>query len=523
MSDAETLLVQREATIAEQTATIESLVDKLAKLEHYVAQLLRERYGRRSEQLDPQQRVLFELEGDSLPAPPAKEIAVQSHRRKGGGRLVIPDHLPRKIIEHDLPASEKSCPCCGTERLRIGFDKSEQLDLVPASIFVLEHRRWKYACRACEEEVAIAAAPPKPIAKGLAAPGLLAAIGVGKFSEHLPLYRQEDILFRQGVNLPRSTLCRWVIEAAQLLQPFYELLKSQVLQSKVIHTDDTPVKVLDRLLSQTRTGRFWVYCGDHMHPYTVYDYTASRKRDGPAALLGDYAGYLQADAFAGYDGIYAGGSVIQVLCWAHARRKFFEAKESSPTLAHVALGFIARLYAVEKPLNQISYRLDNRDQIEDAILKWYRARREARQREALPILHEFRLWLAKAQGEALPKSPLGQAIGYILPRWESFTRYCDKGFLNIDNNLSERMVRPVAIGRKNFLFLGNDRGGHAAAVWYSLIATAKANHVEPWAWCRALLQRLAELGAEPTPELLLPLLPQKWLAENPKALRRWAR
>ena len=522
MSDLTAQLMEAHATIVQQQTTIDALSRELEQLKRYVIQLARDKYGRRSERLDADQKLLFAEPVTEAPAALPPEIVVKPHRRRGGGRLVIPEQLQRRIVEHDLAEDQKPCPGCGTPRRRIGFDKSEQLDMEPVSLFVVEHRRWKYACRTCQEHVAIAPAPSKPIAKGLPAPGLLAAIGVGKFSEHLPLYRQEDMLFRQGVNLPRSTLCRWVIEAAELLRPFYELLKSEILQSRVIHTDDTPVKVLDRNLPQTRTGRFWVYCGDRQHHYTAYDYTPSRQRDGPVRFLGDYAGYLAADAFAGYDGIYAGGQVTQVLCWAHARRKFFEAKETSK-LAHAALSYIGRLYQIEAELNAQRYPMNDRSEMDRVLLKWQRARRETRQREATPILREFHAWLLQAQRETLPKSPLGQAIGYLLPRWPAFTRYCEKGFLNIDNNISERMVRPVAIGRRNWTFLGADRGGHAAAVWYSLVATAKANHVEPWAWCRALIQRLAELGDAPSTDELTPLLPQAWIARNPLAMRQWAR
>jgi transposase len=518
MSELADQLVQREAIIAEQRATIASLTREIAQLKHYLARLTREQYGRRSEQFADTQQRLFEIEPADSDSQPATKTTVQTHQRRGGGRFKIPDHLERTIVEHDL--DNKACPKCGEERARIGFEKSEQLDLIPTQLYVIEHRRLKYACKKCQEQVAIAPPPNKPIAKGLAAPGLLAAIGVGKFSEHLPLYRQEDILFRQGVNLPRSTLCRWVIESARLLQPFYELLKELVLESRTIHTDDTPVKVLDRDLPQARTGRFWVYAGDHLHPLTVYDYTPSRKRDGPREFLGDWEGYLQADAFAGYDGIYATGRVTQVSCWAHARRKFFEAKETSPR-AHEALAYIQRLYAIEKELSRMSYPIAERHTIEQAVKKWYRARRDARQRYSLPILNEFQRWLK--QVDALPKSPLGQAVSYLLSRWESFTRYCEKGFLDIDNNLSERLVRPVAIGRKNYLFLGADRGGEAAAVWYSLIATAKTNHVEPWAWSKALIERMTELGGLPARTNLLPLLPATWLAEHPQAQREWSR
>jgi hypothetical protein len=266
------------------------------------------------------------------------------------------------------------------------------------------------------------------------------------------------------------------------------------------------VSVLDPSLPKTRTGRFWVYLGDAEHPYAVYDYTTSRKRDGPATFLADFAGYLQADAFAGYDGIYAAGTVQQVLCWAHARRKFFEAKEAHPGEAHAALAFIARLYEVEREAK-------GADPAAHLAL---------RQERSQPILAEFQAWLETIEPSVLPKSPLGQAIGYVLPRWEGLSRYCEDGRLSIDNNLSERALRPCAIGRKNWLFLGSDQGGRTAAILFSVMASCKANQVEPFAYLRDVLTRLAESEPAHTSELDA-LLPDAWLQNHPKAHRPWAR
>ena len=459
---------------------------KLAQLEHYVARLVRDRFGPRSERLDPNQLTLFAAAVVELapPALAAVETPVHSHTRRGGGRNELPAELPRERIEHDLAEPEKLCPGCGQLRQRIGCETSEQLEFIPAQLKVLEHVRWKYACRQCQEHVVIAEAPAKPIGKGLPGPGLLAQVAVGKFSDHLPLYRLEDVFARGGVELSRSTLCRWARCTAQLLEQLYQLMVDRVRRSHVIHTDDTPVSVLDPMLPKTRTGRFWVYCGDAQNPYSVYDYTASRKRDGPANFLKDYQGYLQADAFAGYDGIYAAGTVKQVLCWAHARRKFFEAKEAQPRTAIPALAFIARLYDVER----------------EAKLLSVAARQILRQERSLPVLAEFHTWLTALAARVLPKSPVGQAIHYVLPRWGGLTRYCEDGALAIDN---ERTLRPCAIGRKNWLFLGNDRGGHSAAILFSITASCKANRVEPWAYLRDVLRQLA-CTSPPAAATLLP-------------------
>jgi transposase len=505
------LVAQQDATIDQQVSTIETLSGELAQLKHYVAQLMRARFGPRSEKLDPNQLALFEAATEE----PTKNVApivatpIAAHVRRGGGRNPLPADLPRERIEHDLNEHEKQCPGCGQIRQRIGSETSEQLDYIPAQLKVIEHVRWKYACRSCQEHVATAAPATKPIERGLPGPGLLAQLVVGKFSDHLPLYRLEDVFARAGMELPRSTLCRWARQTAELLEPLYNLMVERVRRSRVIHTDDTPVPVLDPTLGHTRTGRFWVYCGDGDNPYSVYDYTPSRKRDGPAKFLAEYQGYLQADAFAGYDGIYAAGTVKQVLCWAHARRKFFEAKETRPREAHQALAWIARFYEIEREAKSASPE----------------TRRALRQERAVPLLAEFRAWLLTLTGSVLPKSPMGQAVHYVLPRWDGFVRYCDDGILAIDNNLSERTLRPCAIGRKNWLFLGNDEGGRTAAILLTFMASCKANQVEPWAYVRAMILELAEQRCAEAlpPSLLAPLLPDVWLQAHPDAHRPWSR
>lgn len=522
--------------VLQQAAMITAQQQELEQLKHYVERLVRDRFGPRSEKVDPRQLDLFQAnEAIAVPVqdPRASEVGAEpqaevviARKRRGGGRKELPASLPRERIEHDLPAPEKLCPCCGRPRERIGSETSEQLEYVPASLKVLEHVRFKYACRACEEHVAIAPPPPRPIEKGLPGPGLLAQVIVSKSSEHLPCYRQEDILARHGVEIPRQTLCRWLREAATLLAPLVSLMAQRVKQSRVIHTDDTTVPVLDRTLPHTRTGRFWLYAGDVDHRYFVYDFTPSRRRDGPATFLADYTGYLQADAFSGYDGIYASRSVTQVLCWAHARRKFFDARTVQPTEAACALAFLARLYAVEK--EAAAARPDDFSTNRIAREAWHEQRRVLRQTKSLPILAEFRRWLEAATRQVLPKSPMGEAIGYVLPRWEGFVRYCEAGFLAIDNNLSERMLRPCAVGRKNWTFVGSDRGGQTAAILYSVVMSAKANDIEPWAYVRDLLATLAESSSRtmsnaPDEAVLRTLLPDVWLARHPEAHRRWSR
>ena len=501
------------AIIGEQSSTIETLQRKLTQIEHYLEQLVRHRFGQRSEKLDPNQLPLFDAAANGepnagpQPEPKTADLPIKAHVRRGGGRMQIPKDWPRDRREYDLAENEKDCPGCGQRRDRIGCETSEQLEYVPAKLLVIEHVRWKYACRHCQEQVALAPKPPQPIDKGIPGPGLLAHLTVSKHSEHLPLYRLEDVMARHGVLLSRGTMCRWLGQTADLLMPLYELMVARVRSSRILWTDDMPVPVFDPELPKTRIGRFWVYCGDRRNPYTVYDFTPTRGRDGPVNFLAGFRGYLEADAYAGYEVIYATGTVQPVFCWAHARRKFFEAKESQPTEAHTALAFIHRLYEVERTAKEFAPE----------------ERRALRQAESLPILQEFQAWLAALEPTLRPKSPVGQALGYVLPRWAGFTRYCDDGELTIDNNVSERRIRPCAIGRKNWLFCGSDRGGRTAAMLLSFTATCKVLSIEPFAYLRDVLTQLPLLprpaDGPPALDRLAPFLPDAWLTAHPDARR----
>ncbi|MHC4252931.1 MAG: IS66 family transposase, partial [Planctomycetota bacterium] len=337
-----------------------SLVDEVGKrqtlvekLEHRIQLLLRRYYGPRAERYDPNQLTLLAEEELAPARPEAAPLEEEPHearprRRRRRSRRDARRELPRKRVEHPVPERDLACGCCGEPLTRIGEDVSEEIEYEPASVFVIEHVRPKYACRRCEDGVTTAPAPPRVIEKGVPGPGMLAHVAVSKYLDHLPLNRQERIFKRHGLRIARSTLCDWVAATAAILDPIAKAMKAEVLASRVVHTDDTPVPVLDRSLDRTRTGRLWVYVGDDEHPFTVFDYTASRRRDGPVRFLGDYRGYLQADAYGGYDGIYAGGDVIEVACWAHARRKFFEARTSDAARGHAALARIKGLYEVER-------------------------------------------------------------------------------------------------------------------------------------------------------------------------------
>jgi len=493
---------------------------KVEELQHQLQQLLHRIYGRSSEKIDPKQMMLFETLLNHL-APPVRveEPETSEPGRRGHGRRRLPGSLPRERVIHDLPEEEKPCPCCGRMRHIIGQEISEQLDYVPAKLTVIEHVRLKYACRACEQnasedgpQIRTAEKPLSPIEKGLAAPGLLSYVIVSKYGDHLPLHRLESILQRHGVEIARSTMCDWAAQCASLLVPLYRRMSNKVLDSRVIHTDDTPVDVLDRTQEGTRTGRFWVYLGDKEHPYTVFDYTPSRSRDGPMQFLKDWGQdksvYLQADAFGGYDGIYrgeAGGQVTEVACWAHARRKFYEARNSDPAASAQALAYIRLLYDVEDLAKESAAEKEI-----DLAAERYRLRQE----QSVLRLPQFRAWLesqqAQAGGPVLPKSPMGQAIGYALNQWKALCVYTTDGDLNIDNNASENALRRVAIGRKNWLFCGSDNGGTTASVLFSLIATCQRHKVDPLAYLRDVLTRIA---ATPISQLDQ-FLPDKWLAAH---------
>jgi transposase len=492
---------------------------KISQMEHQLQQLLRRLYGRSSEKIDPKQMALFaemlkELEAKTPPADPPPPVApppAATAPRKGHGRRRIPEDLPRERIIIDLPEDEKPCPCCGQARTVIGQEVSEQLDIEPAKLKVIETVRLKYACKACEAKAAeggpqiqTAEKPLSPIEKGLAAPGLLAYVIVGKYGDSLPLYRLERIFERHNIDIARSTMCDWCAQSAEALTPLYDLMIRDVLGSKVIHTDDTPVDVQDPKLGKTREGRFWVYLGDPSHPQVVFDYTPNRKRDGPMTFLRDWGRdecrFLQADAFGGYDGIYAGqagGMVVEVACWAHARRKFHEAHKTDHRSSAQALAYIKLLYDVEKDTAGLSPA----------------ERAATRQERSAPILVQFRTWLLGLQtaggGGVLPKSPMGEAITYAMNQWAALCVYLLYGELAIDNNVSENALRRIAIGRKNWLFAGSDNGGRTAAILFSFIASCQRHHVDPFAYLKDVLIRIASHGHHRLAELL----PGQWKQE----------
>jgi transposase len=498
------LLLRERDIVASMAETISEQQRKLLQQEHRMAQLLRQMYGPRGERFNPDQLTLFDAAELTaiVQETGAVEASAPARRTKGHGRRPIPADIPRETITYELDAQERQCPECGEDRAEIGREKSEQLEYVPPQYKVLVHERVKYACRQCQEQVAVAAKPPQPVAKGLPGPGLLAQTVLAKYGDHAPLYRQEDVHARHGIILRRSTLCDWIAAAADLAEPLYQRMRELVLESRIIWTDDTTVKLLDPLLGRARTARFWAYLGDQRRPYTVYDFTDSRSRDGPQSFLRGFSGYLQADAYGGYDGIYAHRQVVEVACWAHARRKWHDARTSDPVRSHQALTLIQRLYDVEEDCRPLEPE----------------RRCAVRHERSLPLLAEFRAWLDGSCADALPKSPIGQAAVYARNQWQALARYCEDGELSIDNNAGERAMKIPALGRKAWLFVASRAGGRRAAILFSLTASCKANQVEPWAYLRDLFSRLPALKSDSPDELDL-LLPDRWLQAHPQ--HRW--
>jgi transposase len=462
--------------------------------------LKRRLFGQRSEKIDPNQLALFEeivkearhrAEGDTeenIAAESDGTETISYTRKKGHGRKPLPEHLPRERIEYHPDKEELVCPGCGEDKCVMGEEVSEQLEYVPASMYVLQHVRYKYACKPCGQHVSIAPLPSRPIDRGLPGPGLLAHVAVSKYADHLPLHRMEGIFRRHRVDIARSTMCDWIGAVSDLLRPLVAEMKRQVLASKRIHTDDTPVPVQDRDRKVTRKGYLWVYIGDQGD--VVYDYTPNRSRAGPMAFLGDYDRYVQADAYGGYDEYFRRSGATEVACWAHARRKFHDARFDDGRRCRRMLALIGKLYDVERTFKDC----------EPAVL---RAHRQERSRAVLDEIHEL---LTSWSTVVLPRSPVGKAVQYAMNLWPALTRYLDDGDLAIDNNAAERALRSVVIGRKNWLFAGSDEGGRRGAVVYSLVQSCKEAEIDPYAYIRDVLTRV---DTHPASEIST-LIPRNW-------------
>ena len=472
-----------------------------------VQALQRRTYGRRSEKLDPNQ-LLFEfaklaeeatkeLEEESKEASEVADEEPEAPAKKKKprrGRKPIPENLPRKREVLEPREEERVCAGCHTEKVAIGEKVTEELEYVPARLYVREIVRVSYACPHCKEGVVTPALPPRPIDRGRPGPGLLAHVAVSKYADHLPLYRQEKIFEREGIELSRKTLCHWLGEVAGLLEPLYDVLRSDILRAKCVQADETPVQVMDPSFpGRTRRGYLWAYAKPWAE--VVFDFTSTRSRDGPSQFLKGYSGVLQTDAYSGYNEVLRSGGITHLGCWAHARRGFYAARGEAPEETHVILGAIQALYRIER-------------RAKDAGVS-PQARAELRRAEAVPILETLLALIGDLSGKVLPRSKLGEAVGYALNQWSSLVRYVEVGEAEIDNNSIEHAIRAIAIGRKNWLFLGDPQGGGLRAeVLYSLLGTCRRLEVNPFEYLRDVIDRVSTHPHSRIAELL----PRAWKA-----------
>jgi transposase len=480
--DVKTLQRMVRSLAAERTALSEAQAE-IERLWLIVQKLQRSQFGRRAERLDDDQLQLgFEdLGADiarveaTLPSMAAKTPTVKAQTE----RASLPAHLAREDVRLDL--EHQACPCCGGELHLVGETISEMLDHIPAKLRVIRIRRPRYGCRACGT-IHQAPAPERPIAKGLATPALLAHVLVSKYCDHLPLYRQSQIFARQGVELDRSTLANWVGGAVWWLEPLQARLAEHVFSSQTLFADDTPIPVLDPGRGRTRTGRLWVYARDDRPwcgpdpPAALYLYSPDRRAERPASHLANFKGVVHVDGYPGFDRLRDGGNIQLAACWAHARRKFYEVHEATDSpVAAEALRRIAELYVIETTI---------RGQPADA-------RRAARHIRSLPLVTAMKTWLEAELHRIPPRGALAEAIRYALTRWTALCCFLDDGRIALDNNTVERAIRPIALGRKNHLFAGSDGGAARWAVVASLVATAKLNDVDPFAYLRDVLERMS--------------------------------
>lgn len=477
---------------------------QILNLQCQLETLRRQIFGRRSEKVDPNQLALFEELSRQLEAAQAQKadaevndspaVPAPKPKRNGHGRRVLPPELPRERIEIPIPEAERTC--CDQPMQQIGEEITEKLDYVPASFVVRQYVRSKYACKQCAEGVVIPPLPAQPIAKGLAEPGLLAQVLTSKYADHCPLHRQQGIYRRHGIDIAASTMCDWVRDMADLLLPIVLAIKLQVLQAHRINTDDTSVLVQDRAGRPSGKGYLWVYIGDGVQ--VVFEFTETRGRDGPLGFLGKFAGYVQADAYKGYDVLFKPDAEgrpsprTEVGCWAHARRKFYDTRLDDRPRCTQMLALIQQLYRVEDQAKECSPE----------------ARLVLRREQSAPIVDQIKERLEAWSVELLPRSPVAQAVQYARAQWQALLRPWEDGRLPLDNNISERMLRMAAVGRKNWMFFGSDAGGHRAAVIYSLVASCKLCGIDPFVYLRDAIAQACVPGFDRFADLT----PANWKA-----------
>ena len=503
-------MIKAPKTLPSDTKVLQQIIKNqqavILSLQAQLAALKRNRFGRSSEKLDTKieqlELMLDEMAylGVDVDVSEQEEPASPETPKSKPARQRLPEDLPREEMTHE-PAHE--CPECGDESFsRLGEDVTEVLDYVPAHFKVQRHVRPKHSCRKCET-IRQAELPSMPITKGKAASGLLAHIMISKYTDHLPLYRQSEIFARENIHISRSTMAGWMRQVDELIVPLSEALAADVLSSDKLHGDDTTVPVLSPGLGKTKTGRLWVYvrddrgyCGDS-NPAALYRYSPDRKGIHPQEHLENYKGTLQADGYAGYNDLYKANKlsgeikIIEAACWAHVRRKFYEDHENTKSqYAHEILKRIGLLYDVEREIK--GRPPDERNAV--------------REEKSLLIIDELKVYFDAIQGKVSGKSPLAGAIRYALKRWDALQTFIHDGTVEIDNNIAERAMRPIALGRKNYLFAGSDRGGEIAATFYSLLETCKLNNINPQEYLADVLNRIADHPVKQVNQLL----PHNW-------------
>ncbi len=479
---------------------IASMADEIKWLKEQLRLATRKQFGKQSEVFSPDQGLLFTTDDVEIITTEIEEEDEQSESSKPQRSptrqsVMIKKGTPVERRGLDLEETDKHCNGCGGELHKIGEDCSQQLEYIPAQTKVIETVRPKYGCRGCETGIKQAPVPASPIPRSMATPSLLSYLIVSKYLDHQPLNRIERIMARHGIRLPRSTQCDWLMASAKLLKPLVTIMRAELLRSPQVFTDDTILPLQNDIKGRDRTiqSRLWVYATQQRTgpPMVLYDFTRTREKAGPHNFLRGFAGYVQADAYSGYDGLYVQGAK-EVACMAHCRRKFFDVyeMEKAPGPAHEVLAQIAQLYRIEKRIKHLSHK----------------KRKKQRRLHAKPVLKRLRRWLEHQKLYRLPKGKLAKAINYALNHWSALERYCEAGYLEIDNNYSERQMKPIALGRKNYLTTGSERGGDAAAVFYSLIESAKANQLNPYDYLVGALERVPAIHDDD----LSSLLPYHW-------------
>ncbi len=506
---------ERQAVISQQQELIASYQEQLAKAAEQLRFFKRAMFGQRRERYapSPDQKLLFvpeavaglEAQRQNSGEANADLPPLRTRRKPRRPRITFPQFWEHRRTEYPLPDAELPCGCCGQQRVITRTHITKRLEMEEAKLYVVEEVRYTYGCSHCHDgsQMVTTQRPPQAVEKSPFGPSVLAWLVTWKFLHHLPVYRQQELLLGPLKRwLSRALLCGLLSRTAQALRPLERLIRQQVLASIVINADETEVKMLKPGHGKAITGYLNGFAGDADHRYVFYDFRPSRSRDGPQEVLGDYRGYLQTDGYVVYTSLvrHSEGRLVDVACWAHGRRGFEEAiPATSHPLVHEAMIWTQQLYDIEDRAHDMS--ADDR--------------RELRQVEALPILARMKARFDEVRPTLRPTAKLAEAIDYVLNRWNAFTRYTSDGRIPIDNNTIERLLRPIAIGRKNYLFFGSEKGGKTAATLYTLVQSARRNHVDVWPYLTDVLRRIAAIPPGDTAALEA-LLPDRWVAAHPE-------